>query len=142
MASASIAYDVAQILDGAGLGSFASGTGWAINVGSEPTSPDTAITVYDTGGTEPNPKFLLDYPTFRIRVRANRKDYLAGYNKIAEIKDALLGLPSQDFNGTRYVGIWATSDILHLGESEDRPIFTITWRSIREPASGDNRIEL
>jgi hypothetical protein len=68
------------------------------------------------------------------------KSYAAAYNKAEEVKDKLLGLPSQDLSGIRYVGIYVVIDTAFLmTDQEGRAIFTSTWRVIREPVTGDHR---
>lgn len=132
--------DIKDLLVAAGVGIFAAETGWSINISKEPTKPDTAITIYPTGGTDPNPKFILDHPSVQVRVRGGIKDYNAGYAKAQAIKDALLGLPSQTVDGTVIVGVWMISDIAFLRyDDNDRPLFTTNWRLDREPATGTNR---
>ena len=139
--------DVAAILENAGVGTQGSGTGWRIFIGNEPDEdqanniPDTIITIYDTPGDAPNPKFLLDYPRFQVRVRAH--DYLAGATKLEECKSALAGLPSQTISGTIYEGIWPVTDTGFIRKDEKgRSIFTSTWRMIREPDAGTHRVPL
>lgn len=136
-----ITRDMVDLLEAANVGSFggpnASG-GWPIFIGSEPDSPNDCITLYDTPGGAPNPKWLLDYPRFLARVRS--KDYEQGFAKAEELKGALLGLPSQDIGDIRYVGIWVVADTHFLkADEKGRYIFVNTWRTIREPIEGDHR---
>ena len=37
-------------------------SGWGIEIGAMPDNPDRIILVSDTGGFDPNPKWLLDFP--------------------------------------------------------------------------------
>lgn len=114
---------------------------WPIYIGSEPDKPNDCITLYDIPGTSPNPKWLLDYPRFLARVRSD--NYEQGFTKAEELKSALLGLPSQDINGIRYVGIWVVVETHFLkADGEGRSIFVNTWRCIREPATGTHRLPL
>lgn len=133
--------DMRDVLVNAGVGTFAATSGWGIYIGSEPTSPNTVITLYDTGGLSPNPVFLLDFPTFQVRVRGNPNDYLGAYNKILGVRDVLLGFDSQDINTTRYDGVWQSSEIVSLGTDKERFIFVANFRVAREPSSavGTNR---
>jgi hypothetical protein len=139
--------DISGLLVAAGVGQEGPGIGWRIFIGSEPDEdeanniPDTVITIYDTPGDAPHPKFRLDYPRFQVRVRAN--DYLEGINKLEECKSALLGLPSQTINGTIYEGIWSVTDTGFLRKDEKgRSIFASTFRIIREPSDGTHRLPL
>lgn len=138
--------DIVDILVAEGIGTAAAQSGWGIYRRKEPdiegVSPNTVVTVYDTGGLDPNPKFLLDQPTIMIRVRGNPNEYDLTYTKCEAVKDALLGLVAQSIHGTFYVGIWQQSDIFFIGDDEkDRPVFTLNFLIRRQPAekSTDNR---
>ena len=126
-----------------GIGSWQGvpSSAWPIFIGNEPSDPNDCITLYDTPGLAPNPKFLLDFPRFMVRVRS--KDYVEGFNKAEQIKDALLGLPSQTIGDIRYDGIWVVVDThLLMTDNRNRSIFVNTYRSIREPSVGTNRVSL
>lgn len=119
----------------ASLGAFEATSGWSIFIGRETTSPDTAITITRTGGQAPNPKWLLDFPTFQVRVRGGKHNYSAAYDKAEAIKDLLLGITSQDVDGDRWVAINMLTDITFIGYDEnDRPIFSLNFQMIVEPA--------
>ncbi len=118
-----------------------SSSGWPIFIGNEPADPNNVATLFDIPGPSPSPKFLLDYPRFMVRVRSD--DYVQGFNKAEEIKDALNGLPPQTIGDIRYDGIWVVVDTYFLmTDSRNRSIFVNTYRSIREPSVGTNRISL
>lgn len=134
--------DVLDILLTAGVGvtldTYAQSGGWPIAIGSEPDRPNEVITLYDIPGSSPNPKWLLDYPRFQVRVRSTAYDQ--AYQKIEEIKSQLLGLPSQDIGDIRYVGIWVVTDTHFLqADNQGRSIFVNSWRTIREPSQGEHR---
>ncbi len=134
------AEDFKSLLITATVGSTSPDSDWGVHVSKEPTSPDRTITIYDTGGPEPNPKFLLDFNTVQVRVRGNVNDYQTTHTKIQAVKDALLGLPKQTVNGTIFTGVWALTDIIFLKyDDNNRPVFVINWRTALEPASGTNR---
>jgi len=129
-----------DLLVTAGVGTFAATSGWSINLGKEPTGPHTTITLFNTGGSVPNPKWLLDYPSFQVRVRGAPGGYSAAWSKAAAVKDALLGIDSQDINGDRWVSVTMAGDINFIGmDQSNRPLFTLNFRMIVEPASGTNR---
>lgn len=112
--------------------------GWSIYIGSEPDTPDRTVTLYDTAGEAPNPKWLLDFPRFQVRVRAVK--YEDAYNQAEAVKSRLLGLPSQDLGGIRYNGIYVVIDTAFLmKDDKQRFIFTSSWRIIREPVVGQHR---
>lgn len=109
-------------------------------IGRIPATPDNVILISDTGGQSSEAKWLMDYPTISIVVRA--VDYPTGYAKAKEIKDALHSIPSQTINGDRWVSCLITGDINYLGMSDkDRPSFSLNFRLIIEPAntSADSR---
>lgn len=143
MAANAPSEDLKDLLVSAGAGTFAATSGWGIYLGSEPTEPHQVLTLYDTSGGEPNPKFLLDQPHVQVRVRGNPNDQPGTYTKAREVLDTLLGLPRQSVNGTVYVGIWALNDPFLLEYDDNRrPVYTVNFRMWREPDSGDNRDSL
>jgi len=137
-------FDAKDLLVAAGVGKWGTSgpaDAWPIYIGQEPDGAKIAndiITLYDTPGGSPNPKWLLDQPRFLVRVRAVKYD--DGYQKAEQVKSTLLGLPSQDINGIRYVGIWCVQDTFFLqADSKGRYVFVNTWRVIREPNEGAHR---
>ncbi len=119
--------------------------GWTIVIGRLPATPDQAVGIVGTGGPPPNPKFLLDYPTLQVLIRGGEQGYVAARGKIQLVKDTLLGLPSQDVNGDRWVQINMVGDINPLGYDEkNRPLFSANFQMIILPASSaqSNRISL
>lgn len=140
-----VSLDISDILSTNGVGTLGANTGWGIFVSREPDSPDTAITIFDSGNSlEPNAKWLLEYPSFQVRVRGSENNYLSATAKIQEIKDVLLGLPPQTRNGTNYRGVWQQTEIIPLGyDDQNRPLLVQNYRTVREPTStGTNRIPL
>lgn len=125
-----------DLLVTAGVGSFAASTGWGIYISKEPTSPNTTITIFNTAGRPPNPKWLLDYPGLNIRIRGDKGGYSNAEDKAKEVKDVLLGLDSQDINGDRWVSVTMPGDIAFIGYDEnERPMFSLNFRLIIEPAA-------
>ena len=132
--------DIKDMLVSASIGVFKAVSGWAIYVAEEPASPDTVVTVYDTGGQDSEPNILLDYPSVMVRVRGAPGDYAAAWSKAQAVKDALLGKSAATVNSTRYVGIWIRGDINYLGRDDNRrPQFSLNFAIARELASGTNR---
>lgn len=137
------AQDLKDKLESAGVATFAATSGWSLRVGKEPATPDTTVTLYDTGGPDPNPKWLIEEPRVMARVRGAADDYPGAYAKAIEVRDELLGSPRETVNGTVYVGIWAEQDpSLIEYDEESRPVFTINFRLVIEPASGKHRQSL
>ncbi len=134
-----VAESVVDILVTAGIGV----KGTTLFVGRLPTVPDLAIAAVLTGGTAPNPKWLLDFPSVQVLVRGDKGGYQAAYTKAQSAKDALLGFPSQDINGDRFVSITQLGDLAALGFDEsNRPLFSLNLSLIIEPATGTNRTAL
>ncbi len=132
---------VKDVLVAANVGTFNSGS-WQIHVSKQPLEVDQSITIYDAGGLAPYPKWLLDFPSVQIIVRGLENSYETTYNKTKEVKDALLGLPSQDINGDRWVSVTMIGEMASLGYDEkQRPEFALNLRLIIEPAdaAGDYR---
>lgn len=128
------AQDIATIISNAGLGVIAASSGWAIFTGRVPTSPDTVITTYDTGGRDPNAKFLLEEQSIQVSVRGAKGGYALAFDRMQSIKDTLLGAPQQTVDGILYVGIWGIGDIIALGyDDNNRPLLVSNWRVAREP---------
>lgn len=143
MAANSPSEDLKDKLVAQGVGTFAASSGWSISIGHEYADPHTTITLYDTSGGEPNPKHLLDEPNVQVRVRADPGDQPGAYAKAREVMNTLLGLPQETINGTVYVGIWALNDPYLLGyDDNQRPLYTVNFRLVREPSSGDHRTSL
>lgn len=139
------AVSVKDLLVAGGAGTFAATSGWSIHVGKLPATPNTAISVMQTGGLAPNPKWLLDYPSIQVMVRGAANGYVAARAKAQKVKDILLGIASQDLNGDRLVQINQIGDIASIGfDDSNRPLFTLNFRLIVEPATSidSNRIAL
>ena len=134
---------IRDLLAAANVGIFATQAGWSIQIGKEPISPDQTITIFDSGGSDPSPKWLLDYPSIQLRVRGLPGDYLATRAKALECKNALLAADSQTLNGDRWDSVTMAGDISFLDyDQQDRPRFVLNFRLIIEPASGGNRVAL
>lgn len=128
-----------DLLVTAGVGVF----GTNLFIGKMPRTPDAAVSIMQTGGRPANPKWLLDYPSMQVMVRGAKNDYVGAQAKALAVKDALLGHPSQDVNGDRWVQFNMLGDIMLLGyDEEDRAMFSLNWSLIIQPASGTNRIAL
>ena len=128
----SSAQDIAEHLDDNGIGTLAGQSGWGIFVGKEPVSPDTCITVYDTGGTMGNPDGEMYDPTIQVRVRTHV--YPDGYSKAAQIRDLLI-LPTSFYSDNwLYTGVWLVSDVAKIGTDDNgRELFTVNFRLMRQP---------
>ena len=121
-------------------------SGWALEIGAMPDSPNEVIMISDTVGPEPNPKFLLDFPTCQVMVRGNANGYLLTFREAKAVKDILLGIDSfTTADGDRMVSITQNGDLGFIGRDDDmRPMFTINFALIIEPnlVGNSNRIAL
>lgn len=110
-------------------------------IGKQPQAPDRSITIYDSGGTNANPRWLLDYPSVQIRVRGGQNDYQIAGRKAREILNRLLGRESYDAYdglGDRIVSITAIGDVAFTGwDDSQRPEFVFNLRMIVEPSSAN-----
>ncbi len=132
---ASPAKGAMDLLVGVGVG-VDGDAGWAIKVGRAPTSPDTLISIYDTPGEAPNPKWLLSFPHFQVQVRGAIDDYAGAYQKAKDVQDVLLGMKSQAVNGDQWDGIVGVGDIAFLKFDENnRPLFAVNFKVFLEPAT-------
>lgn len=110
-------------------------SGWSVEIGIAPDSPDKVIQIVDTGGwDDPNPKYLRDFPTCQIMVRGETNKYLDAFRESKAVKDILLGVPSQTINLDRLVSVLMRGDSAFIGLDElDRPLFTSNFALIIEP---------
>ena len=125
--------DIADLLE-------ASSAGTGLTVGTElfsnymPKSPDTAVAIFDTGGFEPESGYDYDKPTIQVICRAN--SYADAYSNASTIKDYLHTLTKVTQGGAKYIGIWAFTDIMNIGEDEnDRATVSVNFRIHRTPTS-------
>ena len=133
------AADLKDLVVAAGLGVFAASSGWGVFVSREPESPDTCITLYDTGGFAPSPHLFEDRPTVQARVRGPMLGYQQGWAKALAVREALLGKRAL-VNGTWYAGIWSQGDIAFLRYDEaNHPIWTMSFRIVRGAPTSAHR---
>lgn len=134
---------VKDILVAAGVGTLAADSGWCIDVGAEADSPDTFITIAESGGEDPNPRWLLNFPSISVVVRGAPNGYPAMYAKAVDVVNALLGYPSTDFGDTRLVSLRQIGGITFLGfDQEKKPRVSTNWSLITEPGVGTHRESL
>lgn len=127
----SAAHELALKLDAEYIGVFGGSSGWVISVGTEPDSPGTAITLYDTGGLDPDTDEMdLLRPFVQVRVRSS--SYSDAYAKQREIQAALIAIQSEVIEDHVYSFVVVESDILSLGRDDnDRSLFTCNYRVMR-----------
>lgn len=99
-------------------------------IGAEPDTPHNVVTIYDTSGWPPDPKLDYENPTAQVRVR--NKAYTTGWDLAHDIMQAIHNKNEETWNGTRYLAVFADSDVLFIGRDEDeRFIFTVNFRTTR-----------
>lgn len=116
---------------------FTAGAGWTRVVGKLGDDPDQQVCFYDSGGMNPNAKWLLDYRSIQVVARGKPNEYGNAYSKIQAVKDTLLGLePVTLVSGDRIDGITGIGDITFLHYDEkSRPVFSVNFRVFWEPAT-------
>lgn len=112
-------------------------TSWPIRIGQVLETPDACIGIYDTGGTNPNTKWLLDFVHVQTLVRGAKDGYQAAYAKAQAIKDVLLGVDPQlvytSPNQVWWSGITMLGDIAFLNHDlGKRPLFSVNFRILQE----------
>lgn len=148
------AENAAILIQDAGVGHTTTPTAnaWAIKIGRLIQAPHAMIVLTDTGGFNPNTKWLLDFPTVQALVRGEPDAYQAAYYKAQQVKDVLLGLEPQAIGtapippaeDTRdwWSGVTMLSDVTYVTHDENsRPIFSVNFRILQErkPNSLTNR---
>ena len=137
-----VSIDIKDRLVAAGVGTFANtaSTTWGIFVGEEQEKLKRTITLFDTGGFQPdltlNTTRAMEHPTYQIRVRANT--YQEGHDKIEDCVKALErqgafdGTVDSTENSVRYSDTWRTSGILFLKKMEGSYVWTVNMIALRQ----------
>lgn len=117
---------------------FGTQNDWSLWLGKQPVSPDRCITIYDSIGRAPNPKWLIDFPGIQIRVRGGQQDYKVAGDKAKEVQNRLVGRESYfayDGLGDKVVSIVGIGDVAFTGWGENsRPEFVFNLALIVEPS--------
>lgn len=137
-------YDPAQayrdLLVAAGVGVWGATSGWGIYIGNMPDAPEKVILVNATGGRDPMPQWLVNYPSVQVFVRGAKSGYQEARDKISACRDALLGYTGGTLGGDTYRSINQMGEIAYLGQDENtRPTFSANFWSVVLPASGTYR---
>ena len=110
------AYELATYL--ASVSSLGLTMGSDLFVSSEPTSPANCVTLYDTGGVAPRQDYdgdtWISYPSVQVRVR--NAAYLTGAKVMSDLRAVLKQIVHVSLSGTRYGGVFITSEPTHLGK--------------------------
>lgn len=116
----SAADDIIEYLQAQGEGTIGGSSQWSLHVSREPDKPGATVTIYDTGGSPPDPDNDVYNP--RIQVRVRHKDYRTAIAKLKAIRDLLIDpVGGITANGTRYFALFALSDPESIGyDDKDR----------------------
>lgn len=126
--------DIANLLESEGLGVFGGISGWCIYIGTEPSKPDTTVTLYDTTGAEPDYAAAIEYPAIQVRVRGSPYGYPAAYERAKDVRDLLIATNGVMLGGATY-SAWIMGDVAYLATDESqRPIFVANYRLMRSEA--------
>jgi hypothetical protein len=106
-------------------------------VGSEPNTPASVVTVYDSGGFAPDQtmdgSYFINRPT--VQVRVCDASYTTGRAQAETIRDTLRQVVRQTL-GSDYYGIFLISDIVHLGKITTNAglahVWTLNFQLIKE----------
>lgn len=111
-------------------------TGWTLKIGRDVATPDQIVVFSDSGGSNPNPKWLLDFPNIQVRVRGAPGGYSEAYAKAKQVSDVLLGIASQNVGSDRWVSVTGLGGIMFTHyDDQERPTFSVNFRLIIEPAT-------
>lgn len=116
---------------------------WTLYMDLAGDYPHNSVCLISSGGTSPNPRWLLEYPSFQVLVNGSANN-IAEARQIAEIvKRRFVGMPSHfGAYGDRYVMCTMDGDIGYLGlDSKGRPQYSLNFSLIIEPIKrpGDHR---
>jgi len=105
-------------------------------VSEMPETPDACVCVYDTGGFPPDPNHTYDHPSVQVRVRGAKGKYRDAYVRANDIKKLLHQTTNETADGSRYLGIFAGSDVLFVGYDDNhRPLLTVNFNCERTEAA-------
>lgn len=108
---------IATYLQSQSLGTI----GTTLFYGFLPDTPDTLTTIFETGGTQPDARMSIDYPSIQVRVRqsAGSSSFESAYNRIIAIYNALQSLHGITLSdGTTVIDITAVQMPINIGKDE------------------------
>ena len=136
-----VSLDIKDLLVSNNLGVF----GTDIFIGSEPTDYDNiknCVTIYDTGGSQQDARLALDET--HIQIRSRNIEYINGFDILNDIKKFLEGIGKFVINDSRYLGIWASSNIAYLEMTEKRFfLWTVNFhvkRALNQDDAGNRQV--
>lgn len=102
-------------------------------LGDMPDTPDNVQVLFETGGNSPDLTLdgnsVYENPTFQVRVR--NTSYASGITACETIKAALAKVSNVTINGSKYLLVRQTTDILPLGrDTKNRIEFSMNFRCV------------
>lgn len=129
------AHDIAEYLASSAGGSFGT-IGVELFVHYEPDSPDSAITVINSGGAQDPDMHGNSYPTVQIRVRKNKGGFTSAFTTLQAIVTELHASHGWINDGAYVAGVWQQGDAIPLGlDDKDRPTVVANFRLLRRADS-------
>jgi len=126
------AEELANYLIANGVGTRGASSGWSVNVTTEPTAPDTTVTLYDDGGGNPDTDELdIQKAIVQVRVRSTKQTgYLAAFAKQEEIRDLLIIPAPLITDNSRFIGVQMIGNIANIGRDDnDRHVLIATYEA-------------
>jgi hypothetical protein len=119
---------------------------WKISVGTYPSAPDQIVLLNESGGRNPMPQWLVNYPSVQVQVRGNQTGYESARTKMKECVNAVLGIaPGVVVAGDTLQSVIQMGGILFLGRDDgNRPMFSANFSLIVLPAqeAGSHRLPI
>jgi len=101
-----------------------------------PPTPDLCACLYDSPGEAPDSHLDYKRPGLQIVVRGVAGGYDAAHTLAQQLNDAIDGLANVTISGSRYIGIWATTDVGAVGQDDNnRPLVSVNFRIHRTASS-------
>jgi len=135
-----VSEQVKDLLVAGGAGTFAGTSGWSIYINDEPTTPDTVITIYDAGGSKPQPfadHTLYPVEDVEIQLRVRARAFLTVCTKLETCINILEGAgrfdDTEGSDSVHYLMLKRSGAPIPLGKDEDeRFIITQNFRVLRQ----------
>lgn len=120
---------------------------FGVYLGQPPATPDAIILLNRTGGIDPVPQWLVNYPSLQVMVRGKKSGYEGASATIDQICNFLLGIKTyvDPTSGDQYQACNQLGDVFYAGQDDNtRPHFTANFRFIVLPAvvAGGNRLPI
>ena len=120
--------DIAAYLQSKGVGTL----GTDIRISSEPSSPDTCITLYEYSGQPPDLLAELEFPGLQVRSRG--KSWSIARTALRNVQSQLQKIGNEfsdespegiTINGTYYAAVFTAGGITPLGEDSNGRVLIV-----------------